>query len=75
MMEAYTYSNARQNLSEVLDLALKEGQAKIMRRDGTSFIIRPEKRRKSPLDIKGVNVKGLEMPDILDAIKESRKRY
>ncbi len=74
-MEAYTYSNARQNLSEILDKALKQGQIKITRRDGSSFIIRPETKKKSPLDIKGISVKGLMMVDILDSVKESRKYY
>jgi DNA-binding transcriptional regulator LsrR (DeoR family) len=76
-MEAYTYSSARQNLSRLLDIAMKQGEVKIKRRDGTSFIIRPEKekRSKSPLDIKGVQVAGITKEEILTAIKESRKKF
>ena len=74
-MEAYTYSNARQNLSQLLDKAAKQGQVKITRRDGTSFVIRPETKRKSPLEVKGVHVKGLTLSDILHSIKDSRKTY
>ena len=74
-MEAYTYSSARQNLSHLLDLALKQGEVKIIRRDGASFLIKPEIRNKSPFDIKGVTVKGLTTQDILDAIKDGRKKY
>ena len=74
-MDSYTYSNARKNLSQVLNLAARQGQVKITRRDGKSFIIRPETKRKSPLDVKGVNIKGLTMPDIIEAIKEGRKSY
>lgn len=76
-MEAFTYSTARQNLSRVLDTALKQGEVRIRRRDGTSFVIRPERERKSrsPLDVKGVRAKAIGMGDILKAISESRKEY
>ena len=74
-MDSYTYSSARKNLKQVLNLAARQGQVKITRRDGRSFIVRPEVGKKSPLDIKGVNVKGLTMSDIFDSIQESRKVY
>jgi hypothetical protein len=76
-MESFTYSNARQNLSRVLDTAMKRGEVKIRRRDGSSFVIRPERRvkSKSPLDIKGVKSAGVSVEDILAAIKEGRKEY
>ena len=76
-MEAFTYSNARQNLAKLLDLAMKRGEVRIRRRDGTSFIIKPEDRRpsKSPLNVKGIEVKGVGMNDVLKAIKDSRKEY
>ena len=76
-MEAFTYSNARQNLARLLDIAMKRGEVRIRRRDGTSFIIKPESRRtlKSPFDVKGVDVKGIGMVDVLKAIKEGRKEY
>lgn len=76
-MESFTYSNARQNLSRVLDTAMKRGEVKIRRSDGTSFIIRPERRvkSKSPLDIKGVKSTGISVKDVLVAIKEGRKEY
>jgi hypothetical protein len=56
---------------------MKRGEVRIRRRDGTSFIIKPEDRRssKSPLNVKGVEVKGLGMKDVLKAIKEGRKEY
>jgi hypothetical protein len=76
-MEAYTYSKARQNLSRLLDLALKTGEVRIRRRDGTSFVIKPEreKKSKSPFDVKGMLVKGISQGDILKSIKESRRSY
>lgn len=74
-MEAFTYSKARQNLSRLLDIALDQGEVKIRRRDGTSFVIRPDpdKKSKSPFDVKGVQVKGVSREMILKSIKESRK--
>jgi hypothetical protein len=76
-MEAFTYSSARQNLARLLDLAAKKGEVRILRRDGTSFVIRPEgpRAKKSPLDVKGVDVKGLVMSDLLESIHEGRKQY
>lgn len=76
-MEAFTYSNARQNLARLLDIAMKQGEVRIRRRDGTSFIIKPENQRfpKSPLNVKGIEVKGIGMNDVLKAIKENRKEY
>lgn len=76
-MEAFTYSNARQNLSRLLDLALKRGEVRIRRRDGTSFVIKPETRKssKSPFDVKGVTVRGVDMDEISKSIRESRREY
>jgi hypothetical protein len=76
-MEAFTYSNARQNLARLLDIALKRGEVRIRRRDGTNFIIKPETQRssKSPLNVKGIDIKGIGMSDVLKAIKDSRKEY
>jgi antitoxin (DNA-binding transcriptional repressor) of toxin-antitoxin stability system len=76
-MKVYNYSEARQNFSTVLNTALKE-EVIISRKDGSQFrlISMPgnKKRRKSPLeDIKGIKT-NISMDDILDAIRESRKR-
>jgi len=71
-MNTYTYSEARQNFSMVLNKAKKEGKVIIKRRDGTTFEIKAiSKKNKSPLDVKGINLK-LEVEDILDYIQEGR---
>jgi hypothetical protein len=49
-MRIYTYSEARRKLASLLDRAVKEGEVKIKRRDGQTFVIRPEPRQGSPLD-------------------------
>ncbi len=72
-MRTYTYSEARQNLASLLDIAGKEGQIAIKRRDGTSFIIHPDKNKKSHLDVPGVET-GLNKKDIIGIIREGRER-
>lgn len=72
-MKVYTYSEARQRLSEVLNIARTE-EVVIKRRGGEVFSIVYKKSSKSPFDIKGINTKAT-TNDILDAIKESRSRY
>ena len=76
-MKIYNYSEARQNFSTLLNIALKE-EVVITRRDGSKFRIisinENRKKRKSPLeDIKGIKT-SVSMGDILDAIRESRER-
>lgn len=69
-MKVYTYSEARQRLTEVLDLARTEDVA-IRRRGGETFVLRYERATRSPLDIPGIKTKA-SMKDILDAISEVR---
>ena len=70
-MKVYTYSEARQKFSMVLDLAKSEDVI-IKRRGGETFKIVFFKSSKSPFDVSGVKTKAT-TKDILDAIKESRK--
>jgi len=71
-MKVYTYSEARQRLSEVLNIAKTE-EVIIKRRGGESFSITFKKNSKSPFDISGINTRATTQ-DILDAVKESRSR-
>ncbi len=73
-MRVYTFSEARQNFSHLLELAQKEGVVRINRRDGKSFIIQPVEDSDSPLNIKGVNLE-LTSDEIVDFIREGRDRY
>jgi len=68
----YTCSQARQNLSQVLDEALKEGEVRIKRKDGRIFIIKSEPKIESPLDVEGVNL-NISAVEILQFIQEGRK--
>lgn len=70
----YTYSEARRKLASLLDQAISEGEVRIKRRDGQSFVIRSEKKETSPLDVEGVNL-GVTTDEILEFIQEGRTRY
>lgn len=72
MSTVYTYSDARQKFSALLDQALEEGQVKIKRKDGQVFVIQPEKKTDSPLAVEGVDL-GISTQEIVEFIRESRK--
>jgi hypothetical protein len=72
-MKVYTFSEARQKFSAVLDLAQKEGVVRITRRDGRAFLIRPAQDSLSPLDVKGAPLK-ISREDIVAAVREGRER-
>ena len=46
-MKIYTYSEARQNLATLLEEAERKGAVRIRRRNGTSFVVRPEQPSRS----------------------------
>ena len=71
-MRIYTYSEARRKLALLLEQAVKEGEVKIKRRDGQTFVIRPEPRADSPLDVKGIGL-GITTPEIVRFIHEGRR--
>lgn len=72
-MKVYTYSEARQKLSAVLDRAKVEGEVRIKRRDGGEFVVRPAERRGSPLDVEGVDT-DITAEEIVEAVREIRER-
>ena len=72
-MKGYTYSEARQRLAEVLNIARKE-EVVIKRRGGETFSIIFRKSKKSPFDVPGIQTKAT-TKDILKAIRESRERF
>lgn len=70
-MRVYTYSEARQRLSELLDLARTE-DVLIKRRGGETFVLRYQRDARSPLDVPGIETNAT-TEDILDVIRESRE--
>ena len=71
-MIVYTYSEARQSLATLLDKAAQEGEVRIKRKDGQVFVIRPEPKTDSPLDVEGIDL-GLTASEILEFIQEGRR--
>ena len=69
-MKVFTYSEARQRFSEVLDTARRE-EVIIRRRGGDTFSVVYRKTPKSPFDVPGLETE-VTTQDILDAIGESR---
>jgi antitoxin (DNA-binding transcriptional repressor) of toxin-antitoxin stability system len=72
-MTTYTFSEARQKLSSVLEQARKEGEVLIKRKDGSVFAIKPVTKSSSPLDVVGVDL-SLSAQEIVDYVREVRER-
>ena len=72
MGTVYTYTEARQNLASLLDRAAQEGEVRVKRKDGQTFVIRPEKKEGSPLDVEGVDL-NISTAEIVQFIRESRR--
>jgi len=72
-MKEYSYSEARKRLSTVLDNAYRDGAVRIKRRDGRVFVVWPEEKSRSPLDVGGVDLK-TDRSEILDFVGEGRKK-
>ncbi len=71
-MKEYTYSEARQRLADLLDLAQREGGVRIRRRDGSVFMLARIEDRHSPLDVPSVDL-ALTCDEILTFIHEGRR--
>jgi antitoxin Phd len=72
-MQVYTYSEARQKLSSVLEQAETTGKVLIRRKDGRTFALIPEKVAASPLDVPSIKAK-ITTKEIVDIIREGRER-
>lgn len=73
MPKVFTYSEARQNLASVLNQAEQDGEVRVVRRNGQTFIIRPAELDKSPLDVPGLNL-NLGVDEIVNVVREGRQR-
>jgi hypothetical protein len=73
-MKVYTYSEAREKLSSILDESKTE-EVVIKRRRGDMYAIvpRPARPPRSPFDVPGLS-KSVTRQEILEAISESRER-
>ena len=73
-MKVFTFTEARQKLASLLEQAAKYGEVRIKRRDGQVFLIKPQKRKGSPLAVGGIKKK-LSRREILESIEEGRKAF
>ena len=73
-MRIFSLAEGRQKLVSLLEQAAKYGEVRIKRRDGQVFVIKPQKRKGSPLDVDGIKTK-LSRREILQSIEEGRKTY
>jgi prevent-host-death family protein len=71
-VKVYSYSEARQQLAELLNRARREGEVEIRRRDGQIFVVRPTARAGSALDVPGVST-DLSREEIVGLVRESRR--
>jgi prevent-host-death family protein len=74
-MKSYTFSEARQKLATLLEEAQREGSVRIQKRNGQAFLLVPELPKKSPLDVEGIDGKGITVEEILSFVREGRKDY
>jgi antitoxin Phd len=72
-MQIYTYSEARQNLSSVLDKAESTGKIIIRRKDGRTFALIPEPDRNSPLDIPSIKT-NISTKELVEIVRKGRTR-
>ena len=73
-MKIFTLTEARQKLTSLLEQAAKYGEVRIKRHDRQVFVIKPQKRKGSPLDVDGIKTK-LSRREILQSIEEGRKSF
>ena len=73
MSNVYTYSDARQNLASLLDEAARDGEVKLRRKDGSVFVIQPEKKAGSPFDVPTVALQ-VTTDEIVQFVRESRRK-
>ena len=57
-MKVYTFSEARQQFSAVLDCAQTEGEVRVARRDGRVITIQPVEAKVSPLAVPSTSSPG-----------------
>lgn len=72
-MTVYTFSEARQKFASVLERARQEGAVRVKRRDGQVFLIQPDRPRRSPLDVPGIDTE-MTTEEIVGIVREMRQR-
>ena len=72
-MDVYTYSEARQKLSSVLDKAESTGKVLIRRKDGRTYALTPERPTASPLDVSSIEAE-ITTREVVALVRDQRRR-
>ncbi|MDE2846727.1 MAG: type II toxin-antitoxin system Phd/YefM family antitoxin [Gemmatimonadota bacterium] len=72
-MDVYTYSEARQHLSSLLDEAESTGKVIIRRKDGRRYAVVPELSPVSPLDMPTVET-SITVKEMVKLVRRQRVR-
>lgn len=70
-MRMFTYSEAVQDLSSLLEIAQRDGSVGIRHKDGKSYKLQPMALKGSPLDVGSVEI-DITTEEIVQIIRESR---
>ncbi len=68
-----TYLETQESLSVLLERAREEGEVRIKRLNGQVFILKPEKPKRSALDVAGIDL-GVSTKEIVELVREGRER-
>ncbi len=68
-----TYLESQENLSALLERAREQGEVRIKRTDGQVFVLKPEEKKSSALDIAGIDL-GVSTEEIVAFVREGRER-
>ena len=72
-MQTYTYSEARQKLASVLDVAESKGKVLIRRKDGQTFSLVPERTTVAPLDVPSIRA-DVSTENLVAIVRTERRR-
>jgi len=67
-MTIYTLAQAKRNLAELLDEARSGGQVHIQDAEGQLYVLKPQRRGTSPLDVEGLDL-GIPLDEMLLALQ------
>ncbi len=68
-----TYLETQENFSVLLERAREQGEVRIKRADGQVFILKPENKKRSALDIAGIDL-AVSTEEIIAFVREGRER-
>jgi len=69
-----TYLETQQSLSILLEQARQQGEVRIQREDGQTFVLKPENATRSALDVKGIDL-DISTSEIVEFVREGRKQF